>query len=70
MTDKIKCEVCNGSGYVGPKQADDTPSMDRIIGCGPCSFCKGGYLVPFTFKDSVKVEVEDGKITEIVFLAD
>lgn len=48
MTDKVKCHVCNGSGYVGPKQANDTPSEMRIIGCAPCSFCKGGYKEPFT----------------------
>lgn len=56
MTDKVKCKVCNGSGYVGPKQADDTPSEMRIIGCAPCSFCNGGYAVPFVWDDHLKEE--------------
>jgi len=42
-TEKMKCLVCKGSGYVGPDQREDTPFMDRMIGCAPCSFCTGGY---------------------------
>lgn len=56
MTDKVKCEVCKGSGYVGPVIADDTPSIMRPIGCAPCSFCKGGYVAPFVWDDKLKEE--------------
>lgn len=49
MSDKQKCGVCNGSGYVGPDQPIDTPSSMRIIGCAPCSYCDGGYKKEFTF---------------------